>query len=78
MPVDVVLLPLLLALEVVVVDFEESMEEVESIVPRGILSRGSNRACSGSLESTISVVELVFPPNKLIFLASATSEERRR
>ena len=42
----------------------------------GTVSRGLNLACSGSLLSTISVVDELLP-NKLIFLASATSEERR-
>lgn len=43
----------------------------------GTVSRGLNLACSGSLLSTISVVDELLP-NKLIFFASATSEERRR
>ena len=40
-------------------------------------SRGLNLACSGSFESTMSVVE-VEDPNRFIFFASATREERRR
>jgi hypothetical protein len=42
------------------------------------VSRGSNLACSGSFESTISVVEVVLLPKRFIFFARATMEERRR
>jgi hypothetical protein len=50
---------------------------VEESVCWGTCSRGLNLACSGSFESTISVVEVEFP-NKLIFFARATRDERRR
>jgi len=50
---------------------------VEGSVGWGTCSRGLNLACSGSLESTISVLEVLLP-NKLIFFARATREERRR
>ena len=43
----------------------------------GASSNGLNLACSGSLESTMSVVEVELP-NKLIFFARATREDRRR
>lgn len=49
-----------------------------SLVMVLLLSRGSNLACSGSLESTISVVDVVLLPKRLIFFARATREERRR
>ena len=43
-----------------------------------VVSRGLNLACSGSFESTISVVEVVLVPKRLIFFARATRELRRR
>ena len=54
-----------------------SAATVEPSVGAGNCSRGSNLACSGSLGSTISVVEVVLP-KRLIFFARATREERRR
>lgn len=44
----------------------------------GALSSGSNLAYSGSFESTISVVDVVLLPKRLIFFARAAREERRR
>jgi hypothetical protein len=43
----------------------------------GTWSRGLKRACSGSLGSTMSAVEVELP-NRLIFFASAARDERRR
>jgi hypothetical protein len=42
----------------------------------GTLSRGSKRACSGSSVSTMSVEAVL--PNRLIFFARATRDDRRR
>ena len=53
------------------------LEGLVASVDMGAWSRGLNLACSGSFESTISVEEVELP-NKLIFLARATREERRR
>jgi hypothetical protein len=43
---------------------------------KGTSSRGSKRACSGSRESTIGMLEA--PLKRLIFFARATRDERRR
>ena len=70
-------LPAELGLDIVSTAGPVAAVVVEESVWWGTCSRGLNLACSGSFESTISVVEVEFP-NKLIFFARATREERRR